>query len=101
MNAVTEAVAELQHVSPSQQVVLDALIARQRNGAQDMTDREIREVLEQLHSPRRFEVGQVANRVSELVKAGVVKEAEPRMNPHTQKLNRAVFIPAQQVRLFR
>jgi len=101
MNAVTESVAELQHVSPSQQVVLDALIARQRNGAQDMTDREIREVLEQLHSPRRFEVGQVANRVSELVRAGVVKEAEPRMNPHTQKLNRAVFIPAQQVRLFR
>lgn len=101
MNAVTEARPELVHVPPSQQIVLDVLFARQRNGAQDLTDREIREVLEQLHSPRRFELGQVANRVSDLVKAGLVKEGEPRLNPRTRKLNRTVFIPAAQASLLR
>ncbi|MCY1375096.1 hypothetical protein D9M69_624840 [compost metagenome] len=65
-----------------------------------MTDVEIRDVLEQLHSPRRFEVGEVANRVAELVQAGVVEEAAPRINPRTRRLNRAVFIPATQAQLF-
>lgn len=96
MNAVTEALVERVHVPPSQQLVLDVLIARHRHGATDMTDREIRDVLEQLHSPRRFEVGQVANRVSDLVKAGLLKEGEPRLNPRTQKMNRTVFIPTKQ-----
>ena len=83
----------------SWQMVVDVVVARQRNGAQDLTDREIRDVLEQLHSPRRFEVGQVANRVSDLVKAGVLKESDPRLNPKTKKMNRTVFMPAQQGRL--
>lgn len=83
----------------SWQIVLDVVIARQRNGAKDLTDREIRDVLELLHSPRRFEVGQVANRVSDLVKAGLLKESEPRLNPKTRKMNRTVFAPAEQGRL--
>ena len=99
MNAVTEALVERVHISPSQQLVLDVVIARMRNGANDLTDREIRDVLEQLHSPRRFEVGQVANRVSDLIKAGVLKEGVARMNPRTQKMNRTVFVPVQQARL--
>jgi hypothetical protein len=99
MSAVTEALVERVHIPPSQQLVLDVVIARMRNGANDLTDREIRDVLEQLHSPRRFEVGQVANRVSDLLKAGVLKEGVSRMNPRTQKMNRTVFVPAQQARL--
>jgi hypothetical protein len=86
-------------ICQSWQIVLDVVIARQRNGATNLTDREIRDVLEFLHSPRRFEVGQVANRVSDLVKAGLLKESEPRLNPKTKKMNRTVFAPAQQGRL--
>ena len=99
MNSVTEALVERVAVPPSQQLILDVLIARQRHGVSDMTDWEIREVLEQIHSPRRFELGQVANRVSDLVKAQVVKEGEPRLNPRTKKLNRTVYLPEAQARL--
>lgn len=96
-------------VPPSQQLVLDVLLARQRHGATDTTDHEIREMLEQVHAPRRFDTGWVSARVSELLQVGRVQQSSERREDAQTRRNaattgrttlvRAVFIPAQQARL--
>ena len=96
-------------VSPSKQMVLDVLYARQRHGHADTTDAEIQELLEQLHAPRRFDRSWVSGRVADLKEAGLVVESEhKRDDAHTRRVARlaghaakvrAVYIPAKQARL--
>lgn len=96
-------------VPRSKQIVLDVLLARQRHGASDTTDHEIREVLEQIHAPRRFDTGWVSARVSELLRDGLVTQSRDKREDAQTRRNaattgrvvqvRAVFIPATQARL--
>lgn len=61
---------------PSHRLVFDALLARHANGAQDLTDTELQEVLERLHAPRRFDRAWIAGRVSEMKRAGLLLESQ-------------------------
>lgn len=97
----TESRADRLRVSRSQQMVLDVLIAKRRHGAHEVTAGEAREMLEQLHSPRRFDKGWVTGRLDELHKAGLVAQSEDRRtNPLTGRSSLLWFIPASQARLF-
>jgi hypothetical protein len=91
-------------------MVLDVLLARQRNGHADTTDAEIQELLEQIHAPRRFDRSWVSGRVADLKDAGLVLEsAQKREDAHTRRVGRqcghepykvrAVYLPAHQARL--
>ena len=87
--------------SRSQQMVLDILIAGHRNGVPRMTAGDIRESLERVHAPRRFDKGWVTGRLDELRDKGAVEQSEDlRFNPLTKKSSHLWFIPAQQSRLF-
>jgi hypothetical protein len=107
MNAVcstatdTESHAERLKVSPSQQKVLDVLIVKRRHGVHEVTAGEVREMLEQLHSPRRFDKGWATGRLDELKDLGLVEQSEERrMNPMTGRSSLLWFIPASQALLF-
>lgn len=100
MNPDTSARASAVTVPPSQQMVLDVLIARARHNVDRMTAGEIREVLEQLHSPRRFDKGWVTGRLAELEDRGlVVQSDETRLNPLTGRTSALWFLPVHQARL--
>lgn len=93
--------------SRSQQMVLDILIASHRAHQKDktrvkeLTAGEIRERLEAVHAPRRFDKGWVTGRLDELRSKGAVEQSEDlRFNPATKKSSHLWFIPAQQARLF-
>jgi hypothetical protein len=112
MNTATiESPAAAARVSNSKRLVLDVLYARQRHGHADTTDAEIQELLEQIHAPRRFDRSWVSGRVAELKECGLVVEStHKRQDSHTRRVAaiyghannvRAVFIPADQVRLFK
>lgn len=101
MDVDTSTLAE-QSAAPSrsEQMVLDVLIAAHRHKVDAMTAGEIRERLEFIHSPRRFDKGWVTGRLSELRDKGVVEQsAELKRNPLTKKSSHLWFIPAQQARL--
>lgn len=86
--------------SRSQQMVLDVLIAAHRNNAAPLTAGEMRERLEAVHAPRRFDKGWVTGRLDELRDKGAVEQSEElRFNPLTRKSSHLWFIPAQQARL--
>lgn len=92
--------------SRSQQMVLDILIASHRAAQMDrtrvreLTAGEIRERLEMVHSPRRFDKGWVTGRLDELRDKGAVEKSEElRFNPITKKSSHLWYIPAQQARL--
>jgi hypothetical protein len=88
-------------IPPSQQKVLDVLIAAHRNNVGPLTAGDIRERLELLHAPRRFDKGWVTGRLDELRDRGAVEKSEDvRFNPLTRKSSHLWFIPAQQARLF-
>lgn len=98
---MTSALVE-QAVKPSrsQQMVLDILIAAHRNRVAPLTAGEIRERLEMVHSPRRFDKGWVTGRLDELRDKGAVEQSEElRFNPLTRKSSHLWFIPSQQARL--
>lgn len=87
--------------SRSQQMVLDILIAAHRNRIAPLTAGEIRERLELVHAPRRFDKGWVTGRLDELRDKGAVEQSEDvRFNPLTRKSSHLWFIPAQQARLW-
>lgn len=93
--------------SRSQQMVLDILIAshrahqRDRTRVRELTAGEIRERLEEVHSPRRFDKGWVTGRLDELRDKGAVEQSEDmRFNEVTKKSSHLWFIPAKQARLF-
>ena len=101
MNTDTSTLAE-QSVKPSrsQQMVLDVLIAAHRNRVAPLTAGDIRERLELLYAPRRFDKGWVTGRLDELRDKGAVEQSEDvRFNPLTRKSSHLWFIPAQQARL--
>lgn len=86
--------------SRSQQMVLDVLIAAHRNKIAPLTAGDIRERLELLHAPRRFDKGWVTGRLDELRDKGAVEQSEERrFNPQTKQSSHLWFIPAQQARL--
>lgn len=87
--------------SRSQQMVLDMLIAAHRNGRAALTAGEIRELLESVHAPRRFDKGWVTGRLDELRGKGAVEQSdELKHNPLTKKSSHLWLIPKQQARLF-
>ena len=87
--------------SRSQQMVLDILIAAHRNRIAPLTAGEIRERMELVHAPRRFDKGWVTGRLDELRDKGAVEQSEDvRFNPLTRKSSHLWFIPAQQARLW-
>ena len=86
--------------SRSQQMVLDVLIAAHRNSRAPLTAGQIRDDLERINAPRRFDKGWVTGRLDELRDKGAVERSEElRFNPLTKKNSHLWFIPVQQARL--
>jgi hypothetical protein len=87
-------------VPPSQQKVLDALTVRRRHGVPAMTATEIRELLEEIHAPRRFDKGWVTGRLSELKESDLVEQLdETKMDPRTRKSSHLWRLAVVQTRL--
>jgi hypothetical protein len=103
MNTATDTstlAEQLAKPSRSQQMVLDVLIAAHNNRTGALTAGDIRERLERIHAPRRFDKGWVTGRLDELRDKGAVEQSEEtRFNPQTRKKSHLWFIPAQQSRL--
>jgi hypothetical protein len=96
----TERRAEQARIAPSEQLVLDVLIAKRRHGVREVTAGEMREMLEQIHAPRRFDKGWVTGRLDPLLKKGLVaKTGDARLDPSTQRTSELWCIPEQQARL--
>lgn len=87
-------------VPNSQQMVLDALAVRRRHGVDKMTAAELRELLEQIHAPRRFDKGWVTARLAELEDGALVdKLDETKLDPRTKKSSHLWRLPMVQARL--
>ncbi len=103
MNTATDtcsAVAPSAVVPPSQQMVLDVLEVRRRHGVDRMTAGEIREVLEQIHAPRRFDKGWVTGRLAELDASDLVEcMDEQKLDPRTKRHSHLWRLPVVQMRL--
>lgn len=100
MSADTLAERSATTIRPSHRMVLDVLIAAHRHNVDEMTASDIRERLEQLHAPRRFDKGWVTGRLDEMRDAGLVERSEERkLNPQTNKSSHPWFIPVRQARL--
>jgi Cdc6-like AAA superfamily ATPase len=97
----TERRADRLKVSPSQQKVIDVLVIKRRHGVHGVTAGEVREMLEQIHAPRRFDKGWATGRLDELKDLGLVAQSEERrLNPLTGRTSMLWFVPASQARLF-
>lgn len=101
MAADTSTLAEqVAKPSRSQQMVLDVLIAAHNNRRAPLTAGQIRDDLERIHAPRRFDKGWVTGRLDELRDKGAAEQSdELRFNPLTKKSSHLWFIPAHQSRL--
>lgn len=100
MTADTLAERSATKIRNSHRMVLDVLIGAHRHNVEAMTASEIRERLEQLHAPRRFDKGWVTGRLDEMRDAGLVEQSEERkLNPQTNKSSHLWFIPVRQARL--
>jgi len=87
-------------ISPAQQMVLDVLVAKRRHGAHEVTAGEVRDMLEQLHSPRRFDKGWATARLSELRESGLVDNAPGmRLSAQTGRSSALWCLPMHQARL--
>lgn len=87
-------------VPNSQQMVLDALVIRRRHGVTKVTAAELRELLEQIHAPRRFDKGWVTARLAELRESDLVEQLdELRLDQHTRKSSHLWQLPLNQARL--
>lgn len=87
-------------VPNSQRMVLDALAVRRRHGVEKMTAAELRELLEQIHAPRRFDKGWVTARLAELEDSALVaKLDETKLDPRTKKSSHLWRLPMVQARL--
>ena len=87
-------------VPPSRQMVIDVLVVRKRHGVDKMTAGEIREVLEQIHAPRRFDKGWVTGRLAELLESGMVECLdEHKVDPRTKRSSQLWRLPVVQMRL--
>lgn len=88
-------------VPDSQQMVLDALVVRKRHGIDRMTAGDIREFLEQVHAPRRFDKGWVTGRLDSLRDSGLVEcTDELRLDPRTKRSSQLWRLPVVQARMF-
>lgn len=87
-------------VPPSRQMVIDVLVVRKRHGVDKMTAGEIREVLEQIHAPRRFDKGWVTGRLAELHESDLVECLdEHKVDPRTKRSSQLWRLPSTQMRL--
>jgi hypothetical protein len=87
-------------VPRSRQMVLDVLEAKRRHGVDRMTAGEIREVLEAVHAPRRFDKGWVTGRLSELLESDLVACLdEHKVDPRTKRSSQLWCLPMVQLRL--
>ena len=87
-------------VPNSQQMVLDALVVRRRHGADKVTAAELRELLEQIHAPRRFDKGWVTARLADMRESDLVEQLdETRLDPRTKKSSHLWRLPVRQGRL--
>ena len=94
------AVAPPVKVPNAQQMVLDVLVVRKRHGVDRMTAGEIREVLEQIHAPRRFDKGWVTGRLAELQGSDLVECLdEHKVDPRTKRPSQLWRLPVTQMRL--
>lgn len=74
-------------------------IARQRNGAQDLSGKEIQQLYEALHGVR-LESGTISARIAGLIDAGrLVRRPEQRLCAVTGRNICPVYAPAKQTRL--
>ena len=87
-------------VPDSQQRVLDAMEVRRIHGVHKVTAGDIRELLEQMHAPRRFDKGWVTARLSDLLECGLVVQLdEHQVNPLTKRSSQLWALPVHQDRL--
>ena len=87
-------------VPNSQQMVLDALVIRRRHGVAKVTAAELRELLEQIHAPRRFDKGWVTARLADMKESDLVEQLdELRFDPRTRKSSHLWQLPLHQARL--
>lgn len=109
MSAVKELASERHDIEPpksrdnlkdSQLKVLDVLIGARRRGDGPMSDADIRDALERIHVPKRYEKSDVACRISELIARGVVVVSrEPKFDPKTRRNVRASYVTDQVARV--
>ena len=100
MSADTCAPERLVKLPNSQQMVLDALFVRRRHGVDKVTAAELRELLEQIHAPRRFDKGWVTARLSDMKESDLVEQLpELRFDPRTKKSSHLWTLPVHQARL--
>lgn len=100
MNAFDTCTADVLKVPPSQQMVLDVLVVKRRHGVDKVTAGEVREMLEQIHAPRRFDKGWVTGRLAELEASDLVQPlAESRVDPRTKRSSQLWQLPMVQARL--
>jgi hypothetical protein len=93
-------VAASTKVPRAQQMVLDALVVRKRHGVHAMTATEIRELLEEIHAPRRFDKGWVTGRLSDLKDSDLVEQMdETKVDPRTRKSSHLWRLAVVQARL--
>lgn len=87
-------------VPNSQQMVLDALVALYRHEVDKVTAAELRELLEQIHAPRRFDKGWVTARLADMKESDLVERLdETRFDPRTRKSSHLWQLPLTQARL--
>jgi hypothetical protein len=101
MSAAVDTVAAAPVKVPnSQQMVLDALVVRRRHGVHKVTAAELRELLEQIHAPRRFDKGWVTARLADMKESDLVEQLdETRFDPRTRKSSHLWQLPLTQARL--
>lgn len=99
MDAVVQ--EQLPKLSTFKQELFDIVLGAQRNGARDMTAKEIQDAYERKKS-KRVGDGNVGGRVSEMVRDGyLVRADERRVCLVTGDKSVPVFVPEGQARLFR
>jgi hypothetical protein len=94
------AVAAPVKVPSAQQMVLDVLAIKRKHGVDRVTAGEIREMLERIHAPRRFDKGWVTGRLADLKASDLVECLdEHRLDPLTKKSSQLWRLPVVQMRL--
>ena len=89
----------LRDMARSNRAIFDICVGAQRNGARDLSLREIQQRYERLYS-KRIDVSSVSARVHSLIEAGWLhRRAEPRACSITGRSVLPVFAPEKQARL--
>ena len=89
----------LRAMARSNRAIFDICVGAQRNGARDLSLREIQQRYERLYS-KRIDVSSVSARVHSLIEAGWLhRRADPRACSITGRSVLPVFAPEKQARL--